>query len=388
MQVDAPFVISATGFWSTYNRLLPASLALPIQRRLDVFPMKYSAVSLYLGLSDSVETIGQTGANQWLYDTYDFDSHIDENANQTGIPAKAAFISFPSMKSNKTLMHTSEVIAFMPYELFAKWENEPWKQRSLDYYSFKERITENLLTFIETKIPGFSNLVVFKELATPLTIAHFTGRKMGSLYGLPSTPERFLIKELSAQTDVKNLVVSGADIGALGMMGALLGGVAAASVAMGSAGFLKIMVRASRALRKKETFVTGTNPVDSPCKMNAKIIQKVTIAPNTYRTTFQLPIPVKMSPGQHVKVEVAPGEWRAYTLEEIGNQRASLLVDTKHGGPGSRFMDAAAEGDTMLLRLPLPDFTMPHNHTSVLMFATSVGSSLIISVLQELQKQQ
>lgn len=381
----AATIVSTTGAWSTYNQLLPQTLNLPIQKKLSQFPLKYSAVSLYLGLNDSIEKIGQSGANQWLYDTYDIDSIIDTNAVSPNTPAKALFLSFPSMKNSKALMHTAEVIAFMPFEIFAKWKDQPWKRRDNDYYELKNQITENILAFIEQKIPGFKGLIIFKELATPLTIEHFTGKKMGSLYGLPSTPDRFKIKELGAKTEIENLYLGGGDAAALGIMGALLGGLAAASASMGAMGLFKIVGKAAKSLRTRQAWTNKDTPLNTISKMTATVIEKEPLANQVYRIGFTLPLPTAMSPGQHVKVEVADTEWRAYSLEKIDVHCAWILVDTKHGGPGSRFMEKIQKNDPLLLRLPLTDFTMPSVNQNVVFFATSVGISLIIAVLQELK---
>ena len=95
----------------------------------------------------------------------------------------------------------------------------------------KHRIAEGLLEFVDRHYPGFKSLVDYCEVSTPLTVEHFTGHLRGSVYGIPATPERFRLPYLSVATPVKNLYLTGADVASLGIVGAMMGGVATASPA-------------------------------------------------------------------------------------------------------------------------------------------------------------
>jgi all-trans-retinol 13,14-reductase len=55
----------------------------------------------------------------------------------------------------------------------------------------------------------------------------------GEIYGIASTPGRFLTRELGARTPIRRLFLTGQDAACLGVVGALYGGVIAASVAAG-----------------------------------------------------------------------------------------------------------------------------------------------------------
>ena len=164
----------------------------------------------------------------------------------TGKPV-ACYLSFPSLKDPKAKAHTAEIIANLDYATVARWQAQPWHKRDEGYQALKEQISAALLAFVEAHYPGFRQLVGYTELSTPLTIEHFTGHKNGGIYGLPATPERFQAQWLKPQTPIKNLLLTGADVASLGIMGALMGGVATAATVLGGFGFFQIMKAAKGA---------------------------------------------------------------------------------------------------------------------------------------------
>jgi all-trans-retinol 13,14-reductase len=62
-----------------------------------------------------------------------------------------------------------------------------------------------------------------------LTTRHFANYQAGEAYGLNTTPARFRLRSLCAQTPVRNLFLTGQDVATLGVTGALFGGAVAAS---------------------------------------------------------------------------------------------------------------------------------------------------------------
>jgi phytoene dehydrogenase-like protein len=69
----APVIVSDAGAYATYGELLPRELA---RRRLDAIEAlgpSPSAVSLFLGLNESPQTLGFHGENHWIYESYDHD---------------------------------------------------------------------------------------------------------------------------------------------------------------------------------------------------------------------------------------------------------------------------------------------------------------------------
>jgi all-trans-retinol 13,14-reductase len=160
--------------------------------------------------------------------------------------AHMCYLSFPSLKNPRATAHTAEIIAPLSYGGLQQFRNEPWRRRSPQYRQLKAKIAEALLGLVERHHPGFRKLVEYREVSTPLTTEHFTGHRSGSSYGYPATPERYRKTWLAPATRVRDLYLTGADAGSLGIMGAMMGGVSTAALLLGPLGFFKIVAAAAR----------------------------------------------------------------------------------------------------------------------------------------------
>jgi all-trans-retinol 13,14-reductase len=81
----------------------------------------------------------------------------------------------------------------------------------------------------ESCFPELAELVVFRNLSTPLTTASITGHHRGAFYGLEGTPARVTSKALQARTPIPGLFLSGQNVASPGIPGALWGGLLAAA---------------------------------------------------------------------------------------------------------------------------------------------------------------
>ncbi len=236
----APVVVSDAGAWNTFTRLLPRE-AIPFRAELETPPDGLEAVELFLGLKRDPRELGFRGENYWIFSSFDHDQMFASRDDLLDGRVPMAYLSFPSLKDPRARNHTAEIIAPLSYCTLEAFREEPWRRRGTDYESAKKRMTDALLEIVERQHPGFRDLVAFAELATPLTFEHFTGAPSGTIYGYPATPEKFRKAWLRAKTPIPNLYLTGTDAAVLGVMGALMGGVATASTLLGPAGFLEIM---------------------------------------------------------------------------------------------------------------------------------------------------
>src|SRR5208337_1858898 len=101
------------------------------------------------------------------------------------------YVSFPSAKSGEEKFNTAEIIAFIDDHCFEAWKRKPHGNRGADYTSLKEKIADGLISLADSVIPGFSELVEYRELSTPLTVEHYTSHPHGHFYGLPAVPMRY-----------------------------------------------------------------------------------------------------------------------------------------------------------------------------------------------------
>ncbi|MCB1304743.1 MAG: NAD(P)/FAD-dependent oxidoreductase [Leptospiraceae bacterium] len=252
----APVVISNAGAYTTYNRLLDPSIQVPFRKSLNDFYANHpvvTSVTLYLGLSKDPREMGFYGENHWIYSSYDHDANFAAGQSWVGDKKDilGAYLSFPSLKNPEAQTHTAEIIGLTDFSSFEKWDATSWKKRGDDYEGLKEEITTKLLGFIDSHYPGFSNMIEYQELSTPLSVKHFTGHPSGSIYGVPAVRERFLSSEApfcQANTPVEGLYLTGADVSSPGIAGALMGAMATVGVIPEGISFIRLLKAANEAV--------------------------------------------------------------------------------------------------------------------------------------------
>ncbi|GAC1326931.1 MAG: NAD(P)/FAD-dependent oxidoreductase [Candidatus Dormibacteria bacterium] len=243
--VRSPLVISDAGADITYTRLLAEAPGLRERELVRELPQSVSAVQLFLGLDRNPRELGVNGENLWIFGGYDHDAAFDRSADVAAGRPGGCFVVFPSVKDPRARAHTAEIIALVDDQPFKEWESAGWMHRGSDYAALKERIAEGLLDLAERHVPGLRRSVVFSELATPLTLAHFTGTRSGGCYGLAVTRERLRARWLGVRTPVRGVLLTGSDVASPGVAGAMMGGVLAAARVLGPTGMIRI-VRAAR----------------------------------------------------------------------------------------------------------------------------------------------
>lgn len=92
------------------------------------------------------------------------------------------------------------------------------------YRATKEKVVGAQIKMMDEWKPGFAAAVTDWEMFSPKTIERFTGRCHGAIYGSPRKMRAGVSPEL------ENLVVCGTDQGFLGIVGALISGVAMTNV--------------------------------------------------------------------------------------------------------------------------------------------------------------
>lgn len=250
----APVIISNAGANATFNKLLPErhrSTKLNNLYRNE----GYSAVTLFLGLKSSPEILGVSGQNVWINETLEHNNvELQTKKLIEGSPVRC-FVSFPSLREKQKNNHTMQIITIASYDQFLKWKDQPWRKKDDEYRTLKESITDGLLNLAERHLPGLSGLIEYKELATPLTLKYFTKRVNGSVYGYFPDRERFKKTHIRVHCPVTGLYLSGTDACTMGITGALMGGVAAASAVNGWNGIIKIITAALlwKMLNKRDT---------------------------------------------------------------------------------------------------------------------------------------
>ncbi|MCF8262824.1 MAG: NAD(P)/FAD-dependent oxidoreductase [Melioribacteraceae bacterium] len=228
-------VISGAGAYNTYIKMVNHESVKNIREEIENIELPSTSITLYLGLKESPEKLGFNGENHWIYSGWNFEKIYHNRNELLNGKVGMAYLSFPSLKDGTKPNYSAEIITFADYDVFEKWNNKPWKNRSDEYDRLKKQISESLIDFVDIKYPGFKDLVDYSELSTPLTNEHFTLQPKGSIYGLPATPSKFEAEWNSPRTPIKNLYLTGSDSGVHGIVGAMMSGVITAGLAFGGA---------------------------------------------------------------------------------------------------------------------------------------------------------
>jgi all-trans-retinol 13,14-reductase len=242
LSFTAPQIISAIGAKATYQQLIPQSVPLPERELLNgkhVPPA--TAVTLFVGLREDPRKHGFGPGNLWMFDSLDHDAmHSKRSESLQGV-VHQCFLSFPSLRTPDPKTHTAELITFTDYESWRPWSEQPWLKRDAEYQRVKDALANAMVSFVERYRPGFKDLIAYQELATPLTVSSMTGHAQGAIYGFPATPDRYRRDAFPIQTSIKNLCLTGCDVGSLGIVGAMMGGVMTTSRLLGPAGFPRLL---------------------------------------------------------------------------------------------------------------------------------------------------
>ncbi len=243
-QIDCPCVISDAGVVNTL-RLLP-SAEVNYEWAADALDLEPSAgyVGLYLGLEGDIAAHGADTANAWLYDTWDVNALWHDPMIESRAPA--LFVSFPSLRDpahdpGPRRRHTAELIALVDWNAFSQWDRSeadggmkkgaPAAVRSEGYAAFKSMLESNLRAQFASHFPELAPMIVTSECSTPISVATYTGAQHGAMFGLQTSPRRFLSNALRPRTPVGGLFLAGQDACTPGVTGALSGGLMAAASA-------------------------------------------------------------------------------------------------------------------------------------------------------------
>lgn len=231
-EIRADNVVSNIGARETIEGLLPHSCgAEDWMAQIRSLPSSIAHYTLFLGFEGDIEAAGATKANHWIFPTGEADALWTSAPD--GVPpcmtASFGSLKNPAHDPGPGQKHMGQFLVWADWPAVAKWAGQPMEARGDDYADFKERVEDTLMEQYERYFPELAKLVVYKELATPLSTVAFTGHLEGAFYGLDVTPERVMCDGLRAKTPIPGLFLSGQDVGSPGIPGALWGGLLAAA---------------------------------------------------------------------------------------------------------------------------------------------------------------
>lgn len=239
----APIIVSNAGARTTFTNMVNADFGQEEREKLVNVKNGTSAVILFLGLNDDPRNHGFEECNYWMYGGYNYDlMHEKTKANPADIGG--GFLSFGSIRNPGQEPHTAQIVCFSQEPEWQEFADKPWLKRGAKYEQQKQERAEGMIDFFAQRYPKLRDLIEYQELSSPLTIKSFTGHHGGAIYGQECDVNRLKRDEWRIGTSVKNLYLTGTDVGLPGVNGALMAGVMTASKLLGWFGTPRVMTKA------------------------------------------------------------------------------------------------------------------------------------------------
>jgi all-trans-retinol 13,14-reductase len=235
-EIECACVISDAGAANTFGHLLPADAPAVQGLRQQLAGLKPSLghLGVYIGLEATAAELGLPRTNFWIYPGNDSDAAVERFlADPRGAEFPVVYLSFPSAKDpDFERRHpgkaTIEIVAPVPYEVFAPWAGTTWGKRGDDYEALKAQYGERLLEHLVAKLPQLRGRIAYQEVSTPLSMQWFNAAPRGELYGLDHDLARMNADWLRPRTPVPGLWLTGQDVMSCGVAGAMMAGVGCA----------------------------------------------------------------------------------------------------------------------------------------------------------------
>ena len=360
----APIIVSGVGASETYNRLLPTQgsigkLTEEIRKTIARMGHGGTAVIVYLTLDHYPE--GIDGSNIWINEGDGSQTPAELTTSLLNGTPQTAFVSFPGLKAGDQHA-TAEIVSFVEAGAFRAWEDTMKGERGSDYDLLKSTMARGLIALVDRNLPGFADAVRYEEVATPLSIEHYTSHSQGCFYGLPLTSQRLNAGLTTPDTPIPGLFLTGQDAGFPGIVGATMAGWTSACRILGPKGYLQI----NRSLSSDPEGACETSdpeptqdPSRSAPRLAAQVVHADWLSPHIREIVLKLPRSQEWTPGQYALIRVAPFEWRPYSLASASGETVRFLIDVRTKGKGAAFADGLELGDKVELQLPLGNFEIP-----------------------------
>lgn len=231
-EIRANAVVSDIGARETIDTLLPAECGhQDWMAQIRALPSSIAHFNVFLGFEGNIEAAGATKANHWFFPTGAADVVWTDAPDG---PPPHMTVSFGSLKNaahdpGPRQKHSAQLLVWADWATVAPWADLPAGSRGDDYDDFKRRAEATLMAEFGRRFPELAKLVVYQDLATPLSTVSFTGHRKGAFYGLDVTPDRIMCDALRAKTPIPGLYLAGQDVASPGIPGAMWGGLLSAA---------------------------------------------------------------------------------------------------------------------------------------------------------------
>lgn len=147
-------------------------------------------------------------------------------------PQQLMFVT-PPVAQQGAFAETMVLIAPMAFGEVKAWEDTRTGHRGEAYEQWKQTKITKVLDCMERLYPDFRNRINFVFASSPLTIHDYYGNKEGSNYGFRKESDDLMHSQMSVQTKVKNLFLTGQNVNIHGLCGVSLTAIETAEALVG-----------------------------------------------------------------------------------------------------------------------------------------------------------
>jgi all-trans-retinol 13,14-reductase len=236
-RIEAGSVLSNADPAVTFGKLLPPEIGQRERRKAHRMEYSVSLLGVFCAVDLDLAKMGFDSGNYWWY------RHRDVNAlyerierHLPGRTVDGLFLTITTLKDprGERGLHTLEMFTFVPYAPFARWRGTSPGQRGPEYEALKESLGDLMVAAAENVVPGISQAIRFRSVATPLTNDFYCETPLGAAYGTAKTPWQLGPFSFSIGTSVAGLYSCGASTISHGVGGAAMSGMAAARKILGA----------------------------------------------------------------------------------------------------------------------------------------------------------
>ncbi len=195
------YVVSTADPFQTFQRLLTGfEFNGRLRQQLQTSTPSISAFMVYVGTKKSIKEVVGHKCCVWYYPAYDIDAcYSSWLEGRPDFDRGFLFASFPSFHDPELAPPGKDSIQFIsgaPFMDRKFWERE------------KDSIAQQVIKRAEKFIPGLSNNIELRLIATPPTLWKYTSNYQGAMYGWASTVDQVGDNRFPGVTPVKGLYLA------------------------------------------------------------------------------------------------------------------------------------------------------------------------------------
>ncbi len=208
-------IVSNANAYDTFHTMMDEQAALKkYLARMDTFTASLSSFQVWMGLKkDLVGEVGLKDTEIFYYTSYDMEADYKDCLEARVENGWFGLTLYDNLYPDYSPQgkNTLSIINLQGYDPWKKYETDYFQGNKKAYRAEKERLADILIRQVEkTLLPGLTEAIEVKEIATPLTNVRYTSNYRGAIYGWDQTVANSMPRRLGHKTPIQNLYLSGA----------------------------------------------------------------------------------------------------------------------------------------------------------------------------------